>query len=275
MDVMDIKSLGIQDIIDPEGIDKKNYYFIASIKFEKEIAQASNNLKAYLGVDYFSICLILPNGRKHIISNNPGNIAIPYQINGLNRLDTVFESANSEHLGKNFFSASQLKQDTCSKIYTSIMNERFNVFNTWGFFREFNGFKFTVIFAKQQQTSVIQLNYVVEKNMVKFIDNFLTQILPIYSCDYLDLKYSRIFQDESFRQNFLQGKYKSTVPELKPREYECLFWARYGKRSNEIAEILGLKRSTIKNYLESVREKFQVSNLQEAITLALQYHLIS
>ncbi|HHG8541706.1 LuxR family transcriptional regulator [Legionella pneumophila] len=275
MDVMDMKSLGIQDIIDPEGIDKKNYYFIASIKFEKEIAQASNNLKAYLGVDYFSICLILPNGRKHIISNNPGNIAIPYQINGLNRLDTVFESANSDNLSKNFFSATQLKQDTCSMIYSTIMNERFNVYNTWGFFREFNGLKFTVIFAKQQQTPIIHLNYTIEKDMVTFIDLFLMQILPIYSYDYLDLKYSRLCQDDSFRQNFLQGKYKSAVPELKPRECECLFWARYGKRSSEIAEILGLKPATVKNYLESVREKFQVSTLQEAITLALQYHLIS
>lgn len=275
MDVMDKTLLGIQDIVDPEGIDKKNYYFIASIKFEQEIAQASNNLKACLGVDYFSICLVLPNGRKHIISNNPGNIAIPYQINGLNRLDTVFESANSGHLGKNFFSSSQLKQDTCSKIYTSIMNERFNVFNTWGFFREYNGFKCNVIFAKQQQTSVIQLNYSVERDMVKFIDTFLMQILPIYSCDYLDLKYSRLCQDDSFRHNFLHGKYKSTVPELKPRERECLFWARCGKTSSETADIVGLKRSTVKNYLESVREKFQVSNLQEAITLALQYHLIS
>ena len=265
---------GITDLINPEDVNKDDYKFIETIKFEEEITKASRNLKQLLNVDYFSICLKLPNGRKQIISNNPGNIAIPYQINGLKRLDNVFELASAVKRNKDFFAANQLPYDACAQAYQKIMNERFNVFNAFGFKRQFDGFQLKIIFAKNKE-QLVKLDFVLERNMMIFANNFIDEILPYYIIDNLDLKYSRLGQDNAFRKNFIFGKYITTVPNLSQREKECLFWTRYGKSADEIASIIGLKRTTVKNYLESVREKFEVSTIQEAITLAMQNHFIS
>ena len=274
--LMGILGLDVRHIIKPEALNKESYRFITTIKYEQEIAKASSNLRPTLGLDYFSMCLVLPNGRKQIISNNPGNIAIPYQINGLHRLDNVFELSSHANISKDFFVAAQLKHDDdYSKLYERIMNEQFNVYNAFGFNRQFDGYRLTMIFARPQQRPVHLLTPLAEKNMMVFTDEFFNQILPCYLIENKDLKYSRFGQDPAFRKNFIYGKYTRSVPELKPRERECLFWARSGKSSAEIANILGLKRPTIKHYLESVREKFQVSTMQEAITLALLNRIIS
>lgn len=142
--LMNNNFFALTDLIHPENVNKDDYRFIDTIKHENDIKRASLNLKQLLNVEYFSICLILPNGHKQIISNNPGNIAIPYQINGLKRLDNVFEPSNYEKSNKDFFVANQLKYDVCSKIYQKIMNERFNVFNVFGFNRKFDGYEFSV-----------------------------------------------------------------------------------------------------------------------------------
>lgn len=269
------KSLFLKDIIAPEEINKENYKYLLTIKYENEISEACVDLQETLGIEYISICLTLPNNRKQIISNNPGNIAIPYQINGLVRLDNVFDISSYDHHDFNFFSAKQIKHDACSKIYEQIMNERFNVYNAFGFYREYDGYKFMCVFARKKESVAPKLNFSTEKSIMNVVWKFLNQILPYYQQENGALKYSRISQDASFRKNFIFGQYKSTLPELKDRERECLFWARYGKSTSETSEILGLKRATVKNYLEGVREKFHVSSVQEAITLALQNQIIS
>ncbi len=274
--IMDVSELGVRHIIKPDGLNKESFRFITTIKYEQEIAKASLNLRPLLGLDYFSICLTLPNGRKQIISNNPGSIAIPYQINGLHRLDNVFELSSHGNINKDFFVAAQLKHDDeYSKLYECIMNDQFNVFNAFGFNRQYDGYRLTMIFARSNQTPVPLLTPLAEKNMMIFTDDFFNQILPCYMTENEDLKYSRFGQDPAFRKNFIYGKYKRTLSVLNPRERECLFWARSGKSSTEIAAILGLKRPTVQHYLESVRDKFEVSTIQEAITLALLHKIIS
>ena len=208
---MDISAFGIKHIIKPESLSKESYRFITTIKYEKEITKASINLRSLLGLDYFSSCLTLPNGRKQIISNNPGNIAIPYQINGLYRLDNVFELSSHANVNKDFFVAAQLKHDDeYSKLYEHIMNEQFNVFNAFGFNRKFDGYALTMIFARSKQTPVPPLTTNAEKNMMIFTDEFFSQILPCYMIENEDLKYSRFGQDSSFRKNF------KSVPCRKP-----------------------------------------------------------
>lgn len=65
------------------------------------------------------------------------------------------------------------------------------------------------------------------------------------------------------------------LPQLSPRELECLHWAALGKEYKDIALILGLSENTIRSYLKSARVKLGCATISAATTKALKFHLIS
>jgi DNA-binding CsgD family transcriptional regulator len=52
---------------------------------------------------------------------------------------------------------------------------------------------------------------------------------------------------------------------LLPREKECLYWIAKGKTSKEIAIILNLKLSTVRNYLRDIRAKLDSATIAESV----------
>jgi transcriptional regulator EpsA len=67
----------------------------------------------------------------------------------------------------------------------------------------------------------------------------------------------------------------SWLPRLTERERVVLHWMRQGKTNWEIAQICGRSEHTIKNQVESVRQKLHVSNRAQACALAGDVPLIS
>ncbi|WP_349963274.1 LuxR family transcriptional regulator [Rhizobium sp. ZPR3] len=65
------------------------------------------------------------------------------------------------------------------------------------------------------------------------------------------------------------------VPQLGPREKECLYWSALGKTNDEIAEILGLSMHTTNRYLMSARHKLGAASTTAATALAIQLRLIN
>lgn len=65
------------------------------------------------------------------------------------------------------------------------------------------------------------------------------------------------------------------IPQLGPREKECLYWSALGKRNDEIAEILGLSIHTTQRYLTSARHKLGAASTTSATALAIQLRLIN
>ena len=65
------------------------------------------------------------------------------------------------------------------------------------------------------------------------------------------------------------------VPQLGPREKECLHWSALGKTNDEIAEILGLSMHTTQRYLMSARHKLGAASTTSATALAIQLRLIN
>lgn len=72
----------------------------------------------------------------------------------------------------------------------------------------------------------------------------------------------------------LHGK-DDPVPQLGPREKECLHWSALGKTNDEIAEILGLSMHTTQRYLTSARHKLGAASTTSATALAIQLRLIN
>jgi DNA-binding CsgD family transcriptional regulator len=64
------------------------------------------------------------------------------------------------------------------------------------------------------------------------------------------------------------------VPQLTPREIECLHWTALGKDSIDIAAILKLSEHTTRAYIKSARHKLGGGSITYTIARAMQLRLI-
>jgi DNA-binding CsgD family transcriptional regulator len=81
--------------------------------------------------------------------------------------------------------------------------------------------------------------------------------------------------DPSSIQEFITGKVHSLLDRINSngplslREMEVLNYAALGKSNKQIAEIIGLSESTIKNHFSSTLRKLHANDRTHAVTLAL------
>ncbi len=59
------------------------------------------------------------------------------------------------------------------------------------------------------------------------------------------------------------------IPQLAPRERECLLWTARGKTAWEVAGILGLSQETVVHYLKAAAAKLGVHNKTHAVVKAI------
>jgi DNA-binding NarL/FixJ family response regulator len=62
---------------------------------------------------------------------------------------------------------------------------------------------------------------------------------------------------------------------LTPREQEVLQWLCSGKTNWEIAQVLHISESAIKNHVQSILKKLHVSTRTQAVTLAIAEGLLA
>lgn len=62
----------------------------------------------------------------------------------------------------------------------------------------------------------------------------------------------------------IQGK-SSILNELTERERSCLLLAASGKTSNETANLLGIKASTVETYRKNIKEKLACNTIAQAV----------
>ncbi|QTG16983.1 LuxR family transcriptional regulator (plasmid) [Agrobacterium tumefaciens] len=97
-----------------------------------------------------------------------------------------------------------------------------------------------------------------------------SSVVQQYSREWLDLAFL-IHRKAVFE---LHGEH-DPIPQLGPREKECLYWSALGKTNDEIAEILGLSIHTTQRYLMSARHKLGAASTTSATALAIQLRLIN
>ncbi|MBB3965853.1 helix-turn-helix transcriptional regulator [Rhizobium metallidurans] len=100
--------------------------------------------------------------------------------------------------------------------------------------------------------------------------NDWSNLVQTYSHEWLDLGFL-IHRKAVFE---LHGEH-DPIPQLAPREKECLYWSALGKTNDEIAEILGLSMHTTQRYLMSARHKLGGASTTSATALAIQLRLIN
>lgn len=57
---------------------------------------------------------------------------------------------------------------------------------------------------------------------------------------------------------------------LTPRERECLLWSALGKRSKQIAAILGISQATVNEYIASAMKKLKADTRAQAAAIIVQ-----
>jgi LuxR family transcriptional activator of conjugal transfer of Ti plasmids len=62
--------------------------------------------------------------------------------------------------------------------------------------------------------------------------------------------------------------------QLTQRERQCLWWTARGKKTPEVASILGVSKRTVVFHLENARAKLQSATITQAVAQALQRQLI-
>ncbi len=61
---------------------------------------------------------------------------------------------------------------------------------------------------------------------------------------------------------------------LSPREIACLYWAAYGKSSDETAVIVGVSERTVRFHLDNAKRKLNALNKTQAVTKAIARGLL-
>ncbi len=97
-----------------------------------------------------------------------------------------------------------------------------------------------------------------------------SKLVQTYGHEWLDLAFL-IHRKAVFE---LHGEH-DPIPQLGPREKECLYWSALGKTNDEIAEILGLSMHTTQRYLMSARHKLGAASTTSATAIAIQLRLIN
>jgi|GEM_PF-2762128 len=108
-----------------------------------------------------------------------------------------------------------------------------------------------------------------------FSDTFFNQTQDIFLNLLPEIKVSRFITDPIFRHRILTSQtLKPTEIDLTEKELAILYWTARGKSAADIAIIIGLSKNTIDTYRRTIISKLNVSNITEAVYLALSMHLI-
>ncbi len=109
---------------------------------------------------------------------------------------------------------------------------------------------------------------------VYLVDNAQNMML-ILKRDLDDINSNDAADDTASVQEFIKGKIHNLLDRidsngpLSLREMEVLNYAAMGKSNKQIAEIIGLSESTIKNHFSSTLKKLHANDRTHAVTLAL------
>jgi DNA-binding CsgD family transcriptional regulator len=274
-DLMNSTDFIFGDLLSSHEFDSAQYRLIDTIRYEHEINAISHDMADRVGMDYISCCLKLPSGERFVISNNPGKIAIPYYVHGLNRIDNIFCPERYKDHSTGCFIPSQVSNDRLGEIFENVLSDKFGVRNVVGFFRHFQGYQIIVIFGKGRDEVSHHLRPPKEADIYEYSLFFLKNLISLYVQDKPSLKFSRFHQDDSFVRKLITQALQDRCSKLSERELYCLFWARMGKTIEDVAIILGIGKGTVRRHFESIREKLDVGSIHEAIVLATHLNLIN
>ncbi|MCX7124306.1 MAG: helix-turn-helix transcriptional regulator [Gammaproteobacteria bacterium] len=103
----------------------------------------------------------------------------------------------------------------------------------------------------------------------KCINDFLDNIISIYSELLPGLAHSKFALDANYRHQMITARYvRKESLHLNDAELDVLYWSAQGKSATEIALITGFTKNTVDTYRHRLMEKLAASNITQAVYIA-------
>ncbi len=257
---------------DYKNLDPCQYNFIPSVRYSDQIALCCNKLKESTGIEYFSLCIEYAN-RKFYLSNNPGNIAIPYYTKNLHKIDCSFTNLNKS---TNSVFYPDENKDPFSSLFIDLLKNQFNIYNHYGITCSHDGYNLTIVLSGHTPVNDKKLLFKTTHNNIKtFTIDFFDNFKWIFQENASWLKCSKLFNEENFIGNLINNHNNNEHDNLSYGEILCLYWYKEGKTTKEIAKITKYSPLTISSYFKAIKEKLAVRSTQQAMLIAIQKGLIS
>jgi DNA-binding CsgD family transcriptional regulator len=237
----------------------------ASICYSQQIAQVCTQI-ANGEFDLIGTNLILNNGASQALTNDV-DAYVKYVQNGLDKVDMQWKTDFAQKSQDDF--PGDLFQDPCQIRVREILSQQFQHHHPYRIVRRSHELTLIYTCITRQKIEDTQKFYQQTHQKLKECVVFLYDSLLELCAENLPLlKYTRFYENKTYRQNFISTGHQPQPMQLTERELECLYWASRGKSSDEIALILTKSKNTVKHQLQSAINKLQAQNIAHAVYLA-------
>lgn len=240
--------------------------FIASIAYKSDIESLCRPLKFIGDIRYFVSYIIFNDGSQFVLSSTPANFLSNYWCDKLNSYDysaKIQTFGNADH----YFCRENLGAEP---IFKEKLEEEFNLYRT--FYMSRTSLECRFVFGALHDHHVQHPQFLYKRCISQFEDfciDFLDNMVNVIKHHNPNYNRSIILNDKYYRKETIKGLY-AYDQKLTEREIECLYWAAYGKSSDETAIILNIKKSTVEEYKKQIKKKLNCSNLTQAVYEAVK-----
>lgn len=248
------------------------YEYIDSVKYRNKIKSLvdSYKLQEKTGISNFCMCICFRDNNKYFLSNMP-DWAIEYHKIGGPRSDEVF---NLELMrNKNFFIPRHLKYDYIQRSLV-VQEEKFKYFDTYSLIRRNVDCSFVFLALHNNPCENPQKIYTDSQNEFEsfclyLIENMLKEIKDKNSAQKSLLVFNNSY---SLKEVIRHGTIRP-IKHLAEREKECIKLLRNNYPPKLIATSMNITEKTVRNYINSIREKLECNSILDIIEKSIQYDL--
>ncbi|MCW5588099.1 MAG: hypothetical protein KIT27_00415 [Legionellales bacterium] len=242
----------------------KLYSDILSVKYYKQIEEACHDITNF-GIDYISLGIFTAAQAPIFLSNMP-NWSIPYNKEGLWKLDTIntsktFYLLGTDHILQNSFK----KSDSQEKLYEFC--EAFNIYEVFSMLKSLGKVDINII--AHTRYPILDLNrfYVTHRQhvidfaclLIARLQSILIEICPF-------LKGNPILWNQEILQQVLSSKL--VYSPLTKKETEVLYQTSQGLTADKVAQELGVSIKSVNRALERARKKLDCTSTFQAVAKA-------
>ncbi|EKD71103.1 MAG: hypothetical protein ACD_46C00270G0002 [uncultured bacterium] len=255
------------------SIDFTLYEIIDSVKYREKIQQLYLEFSLYkkTKITNFCIGICFKDNKKYFLSNMP-DWAIQWHKIGGSRSDEVF---NLELMrNRNHYIPRHSKYDFVQQFLVEREEENFKYFDTYSLIRRHTDCTFILLALHNHKVIDPQKIHddtydIFEDFCIYFISNMITKIIEKNS----EYKSLPIFTDKRLLTLTIKNGLIKETKKLTDREYECIKLMKNNYPPKLISRAMNITEKTVRNYIESIKEKLGCSSIFEIYEKSIQYDL--
>lgn len=255
--------------------DIDNFEYIRTIKYKQRLLELTKHLPEEFGFKYYTICFNFQEREKFFLSNDPGNITIPYEVLRMERFDGLYSLIGRQKTD-HFFPT--LEDDILQRSFIKYIQDVYQIYPIYNLVRRCD--TCTVIVGIENNSPIVDPKATYQRTVTQvenFTLRFIEQTLDILAGFKPNLKYLRIFSDAQYRHTIIknrdQKKTSFLYQKLNDKERACLQLYAQKFTVEEIGKKVFLSDKTVRDYLANCRAAFG-TNITNTVSEAIRSGII-